>query len=332
MTATSAPDALAQAYQADRGRLWSLCYRMTGSAADADDLVQSTFERALARPPADAARPWGGWLFKVALNLSRDHLRERTRRRYKGPWLPEPVETQTLQENLPAASDALRFEPTDTAGRYELLESVSFAFLVALEALSPTQRAVLILRDVLEYSGAAAADALGLSEANVRVVHHRARNAMAGYDAERMVPRSGLDDDEIRSMAERFVRCMAARDVAGLEALLAEDALALNDGAGRYAAAGVPIEGRGQVARFHAGITKGGAFPDALAWTHLNGLPALILEFDAASLPPRRAPRVAVLPRPSADGRIAAVYMVLAPEKLGRVPTVAQLHARTPRA
>lgn len=332
MSAAAAAQSLEHAYLADRGRLWALCYRMTGSAADADDLVQATFERALARPPADLERSWGGWLFRVALNLARDHLRERKRRGYRGPWLPEPVETSSLLEHLSAPGAVWqepRFEPHDTAGRYELLESVSFAFLVALEALSPTQRAVLILRDVLEYSAAATAEALELGEANVRVVHHRARKAMAGYDATRVPDGASMDDEGVRSLATRFLACMSARDVAGLESLLAADALALNDGAGRYAAAGVPIEGRERVARFHVGITKGGSVPSALAWTHLNGQPALVVEFDAATLGPRRAPRFVFLPRVDGSGRVCAVYMVLAPEKLRRVPAAAQIDARS---
>ena len=144
----------------ERRFLFGLCYRMTGSAADADDLVQETFARALARPPARTDEPWRPWLVRVALNLARDELRRRKRRAYKGPWLPEPVDDAELVEPS--------HEPASTTGRYELLESVSFAFLLALEALTPAQRAVLLLRDVFEYTGAETAEALGLSEANVR--------------------------------------------------------------------------------------------------------------------------------------------------------------------
>jgi RNA polymerase sigma-70 factor (ECF subfamily) len=322
MTVAAGAHTLEHAFEADRGCVWALCYRMTGSAADADDLVQSTFERALERPPKDTSRPWRGWLVRVATNLARDHLRERKRRGYKGPWLPEPVATDALLEQLgEGAADAeaaARYEPTDTAGRYELLESVSFAFLVALEALSPTQRAVLILRDALEYGGAETAEALDMSEANVRVVHHRARKAMAGYDADRLRPAKALDD-AVRSLTERFLACVAARDVDGVAALLAEDALALNDGGGRFAAAGVPVEGREKVARFHVGITKGGATITGVEWVHVNGLPALWMEFDAASLGPKRAPHMLVLPRPGQGGGLSAVFMVLVPEKLGRL-------------
>src|SRR5262245_39676602 len=123
-----------------RPSLWRLCYRMTGSTADAEDLVQETFARALARPARDQARDLKPWLTQIALNLSRDHLRRRKRQAYAGPWLPAPLETEGLAgEAHPEA-------------RYGELESVSSAFLLALEALTPTQRAVLILCDVLGYS------------------------------------------------------------------------------------------------------------------------------------------------------------------------------------
>src|SRR5690242_15981723 len=114
---------------------------MTGSAADADDLVQETFVRALDRGPADRERDLLPWLVQVAMNLSRDHLLWRKRQPYKGPWLPAPIETEGLMQG---ERDVVHPE-----ARYGELESVSLAFLIALEALSATQRAVLILRDVL---------------------------------------------------------------------------------------------------------------------------------------------------------------------------------------
>ena len=124
-------------YERERGSLWGLAYRMTGSANDADDLVQEAFTRAIERPPADPRRPWGPWLATVTLNLSRDQLRERQRRSYTGEWLPSPVPSEVLVER-----DARWGDP---AGRYALRESVGYAFLLALEVLTPSQRAVLIL-------------------------------------------------------------------------------------------------------------------------------------------------------------------------------------------
>src|SRR5262245_37766111 len=119
---------VAREYDAHRSFLWGLSYRLTGSAADADDIVQETFVRALARPPARTDAPWRPWLVRVALNLGRDLLRRRRRRRYEGPWLPSPVETDSAPPSFEPAAEGT------PASRYDLLESLSFAFLLALEA------------------------------------------------------------------------------------------------------------------------------------------------------------------------------------------------------
>jgi RNA polymerase sigma-70 factor (ECF subfamily) len=303
---------VADAFREHRGRLFALCYRMSGSAADAEDLVQSTFERALERPPRDTSRPWGPWLVRVALNLSRDHLRRRRRRSYVGPWLPEPIDTDAWLEELAGESEP-RFEPADTAGRYDLLESVSFAFLVALEALTPTQRAVLLLRDVLEYSSREAAAALDMSEANVRTALHRSRKAMAAYDTAR-APRR-LPDEEARALVGRFMAHMGARDVKALEAMLHEDALHLADGAGKVSTARIPVHGRARVARLHAGLGKGIEFP-RIAFTRLNGQLAILAEYPDGAPKPHLARRFAVLVRSDRDGRLREVYFVASEAKL----------------
>src|SRR5262249_52518309 len=152
--------------------------------------------RALAQPPARTDAPWRPWLVRVALNLSKDELRRRKRRGYKGQWLPEPLDDSDWVE--PA------HEPAGTTGRHQPGESVSFAFLLALEALSPAQRAVLLLRDVFEYTSAEAADALSLSEANARVLLHRARRALADYDKTRFVPDRALREQSLGQLA-RFM-------------------------------------------------------------------------------------------------------------------------------
>jgi RNA polymerase sigma-70 factor (ECF subfamily) len=308
--AALAPADLSRVFAGERRLLLGLCYRMTGSLADAEDIVQETFARALTRPPARAELPWRPWLVRVALTLARDELRRRRRRAYKGPWLPEPLEDEALVE--PA------HEPVATTGRYELVESVSFAFLLALEALTPAQRAVLLLRDVFEYTSAEAAEALDLSEANARVLLHRARRALAEYDRTRFVPDRAARERSAE-LVGRFMSCFARQDVAGMEALLAEDVVTLNDTNGRYPAAGVAVVGRAKVARFHAGIARlrAGWTPRVeLRW--LNGAPAVLIEFDPAPQD-RFAPRFATLGEVDAAGRVRRIYTVLAPEKLARL-------------
>jgi RNA polymerase sigma-70 factor (ECF subfamily) len=303
---------LARVFHEQRRFLFGLCYRMTGSAADADDLVQETFARALASPPARTHEPWRPWLVRVAVNLSRDELRRRKRRAYKGPWLPEPVDDAQLFE--PAHEPA--HEPAATAGRYELIESVSFAFLLALEALTPVQRAVLLLRDVLEYNGAETAEALDLSEANVRVVHHRARAAMAAYDARRRPPNRALAEQTLEVMG-RFMRSFGAHDVAGMEALLAEDVVTLNDTNGRYPAAGVAVVGANKVARFHAGIANLREQLPRIEVRWLNGAPAVIGSYDEP-VTDRFAPAFITLGELDEQGRIRRIFTLINPDKIAR--------------
>ncbi|MDX1649450.1 MAG: sigma-70 family RNA polymerase sigma factor [Myxococcota bacterium] len=312
----SAAAASGPSLEGHRRELFALCYRMTGSAADAEDLEQETVARAVERPPPDTGRPWRPWLVRVATNLARDHLRRRRRRGYAGPWLPEPVETEAL---LPALH-----EPAATAGRYELLESVSFAFLVALEALTPMQRAVLVLCDVLDYAAAEAAEALDSSPGAVRTTLHRARRRMAGYDAARPPPSPEVSD-ATRALLERFVLSMAAGDVAGMESLLAEDAVALNDGGGVYAAARVPVVGAGKVARFHRKLVRRGQPLTHAELRELNGLPALLGAYPEDPARPHLAPRFAVLPVPDRAGRLRMLCTVVAPAKLARLGAIAPL-------
>lgn len=307
---TVARDAeLARVFDENRRFLFGLCYRMTGSAADADDLVQQTFERALQTPPVRSQNPWRPWLVRVAMNLSRDELRRRKRRAYRGPWLPEPIQDDLLVE--PA------HEPASTSGRYELLESVSFAFLLALEALTPVQRAVLLLRDVLEYTGAETARALDLSEGNVRVIHHRARSAMSAYDAGRQPPTRALGERTLEVMG-RFMQALGARDVAGMEALLAGDVVTLTDTNGRYPAAGIAVVGANKVARFHAGIARLRERKPRVEVRWLNSAPAILGYYDEP-IADRFAPAFVTIGELDPAGRVRRIYTVLAPEKIERL-------------
>ncbi len=312
MTVRAAVDS---AFRAHERFLWSLCYRMTGSAADADDLVQDTFARAIARPPGDIASPLRPWLVRVAMNLARDLLRRRRRSVYTGPWLPAPIETGEEGLELPPAH-----EPARTEARYDLMESMTLAFLLALEALSPPQRAVLILRDVLDYSVAETTAALAMSGSNVKTTHHRARRAMEAYDRHRCRPTAELTA-RTRDALVRFLGAVRAQDAAAVEAMLAADVVALTDGGGEFVAARVPLVGAQRVA--HTYIRLAAQRQDS-PLRHdlrlLNGLPAILIE-DAAP-PPRWAPRWIIQVEIGDDDLIRAVHSVLASGKLGAVRPV----------
>jgi RNA polymerase sigma-70 factor, ECF subfamily len=290
-----------------RPLLWGIAYRMTGSAADADDIVQETFARALEHAPTGSLK---AWLAKVATNLARDLLRRRKRRAYDGPWLPEAIDTD--QE---PAEVALRAADTPGA-RYELLESVGYAFLLALEALTPSQRAVLVLRDVFDWSVDETAAALGMSAANVKTTHHRARRAMRDYDAAPARPTPELTEKNRAALAELF-QALASSDHVTLERIVAEEVRALSDGAGEFFAAHKPILGRDRVTRFFIGLVQKRGMPSRLEVRTINGLPALYGE--SAVHEPRDAPRWITRVDLRPDGRVIAVHSVLATPKLRRI-------------
>jgi len=308
VTASTRP-ALDVAFERHRRLLWNLCYRMTGVAADADDLVQETFVRALSRPPADVDADLGSWLTRVAVNLARDHLRARRRRAWPGPWLPAPIETPEA-EGWPA------YEPQSTEGRYDLLESCTFAFLLALEALTPQQRAVLLLREVFDYAVSDTAAALDLRETNVKVTHLRARRRMAAYDRARRPPTRALQDTTRRTL-ERFLDALIRGDGYDVEALLAAGLRALNDSGGEFHAARKPVNGCACVGRFLRRLRELAGESPRVDIRLVNGLPALVVEFG-----PRKAgyPPHAVIHRDvDAEGQVHGVFSVLATRKLRAV-------------
>ncbi len=271
-----------------RPLIWGLAYRITGSAQDADEISQEALVRAIEHQPAEP-RPW---LYKVAANLARDQLRRRRRTPYRGPWLPEPI------------------ADVETAiARHEV---ASMALLIAMERLPPTQRAVLVLRDVMELDTAETAAMLGMTEANVRVSHHRARRTLGQVPA----PQPG----ETGALLTALLTAIAAGDVEQICSLLAEDSVSLADADGRVSAQGVPVRGPQRIARLLLGLAT--PLPgDRFVFISVNGLPALQAERPGAS---GRAPRqwvFQVLPAP--DGRIGQLLSFLHPDKLGHIPTLA---------
>jgi RNA polymerase sigma-70 factor (ECF subfamily) len=308
---------VAEAFRANERHVWGLCYRMTGSAADADDLVQETFTRALARPPANRDDPWRPWLVRVALNLAHDALRRRRRRRYVGPWLPSPVETDDDEppayEPVVVGSDG---RPLTTEGRYDLMESVSFAFLLALETLTPRQRAVLLLRDVFDYSVEDTAVAIDMSPSNVKTTHHRARRAMATYDRSRF-PHTATRTDETRAMLARFLTALRDDEPRTVEALLTADVRALSDGAGEFHAARVPVVGLKKVAHFFRKLTRLNVASATTRVALLNGQPAFVVDLE--NPPKGTPPRFATLLDLDATGKVRRIYSVLATRKLTAV-------------
>jgi RNA polymerase sigma-70 factor, ECF subfamily len=300
----NAPGALAHAFATHRRLLFGIAYRMLGSARDADDVVQETFVRVLKSPP-DVGGELRPLLVTIAMNVARDLLRRRRAEGYPGAWLPAPFEAETEAE--------LELEPSVEA-RYSLVESASIAFLLALEALSPTARAVTLLRDVFDYSVAETAAALGIGEGNVKTTHHRARATLARYDA----TRAPLDEAHVarsRVALEAFLVALAAGDVPAIEALLAKDVVAVADAAGEFHSAKTMV-GAARVALVYAGIARKSPPPIRFTLRTLNGLPTLVAERDPRDLTTGVAPRFTLSCDVDASGKIVRIHTILATAKL----------------
>jgi RNA polymerase sigma-70 factor, ECF subfamily len=285
----------------------ALAYRMTGSVADAEEIAQETFSRALDPPPGTVLER--NWLLAVAANLARDRLRRRKRAAYLGPWLPAAMEA----EADPEAADPER--------RYGLRESASFAFLLALEPLTSRQRAVLLLRDVFDLSVEETAATLRMGAGAVRVMHHRARAALAAYDEQRSLgtrERLGL----VRGALERLAAAVASGDPARVETVLAEQATLHADGAGRFGAVRRIIRGAKPISRVALfGDQRLSAYRAGLSLReNVNGAPAFLVE---ARPPPGVdvAPHVVLTCDVDAAGRITVLYVLAAPEKVSRLLT-----------
>lgn len=278
-------------FEDQRPRMFGLAYRMLGSAVEAEDVVQDAFLRWNRTDLAEIAHP-SAWLAKVVTNLCLNQLASARARReqYVGPWLPEPVST---------AEGALG--PDDTA---EQRESVSMALLVLLERLTPTERAVFVLREAFAYSHSEVAEILAISVANSRQLHRRALQRFG--DAP---PRFRPAFDEQQRLIERFLAAAHDGELAALEQLLADDVASYGDGGGKATAARHPVVGRQRVARLVRGFVDKFAPHTRTELTEVNGAVGL-LGWDGDTL-------LGVIVFETADGKVTALRSVSNPDKLG---------------
>lgn len=271
--------------------LFGIAYRMLGSAADAEDIVQEAYLR-WRDADREAIESPRAYLATIVTRLSLDHLRSARvqRETYTGPWLPEPIVTDP--------------DPAETIA---LADSVSMAFLVLLERLSPLERAAFLLREVFDYSYAEVAAMLDRSETACRQLVHRAKERV---EAGR--PRFDATPAEARALTERFLEATREGDMAGLLELLADDVTVWSDGGGQVVAARNPVYGADKVARFVLGIWRRRRPETEVRLATVNGSPGFV---------------VYVRGRPNTvgslqfqDGRVAGMRFVLNPDKLQRVP------------
>jgi RNA polymerase sigma-70 factor (TIGR02957 family) len=285
--------------------VFGIAYRMLGSVSEAEDAVQEAFLR-LHRATREGQRIESrrAYLATVVTRLCIDYLRSaRVRReRYVGEWLPEP---------LIGAEDA------DPARHAEMADSLSVAFLLLLERLSPEQRAAFLLREVFDYPYAEVARIVGTSEANARQLVSRARKHVE-EGRPRFEPSQELRDE----LATRFLAAMEEGDLAGLENLLAEDVVLHGDGGGKVPALARPVQGRKRVARTLRAWAKAAARVGGVTMRPVvvNGQPGA-MNFDA------HGGLINVLALEVVDGRVQAVSSVVNPEKLGHLGPLADYDA-----
>ncbi|HEY2661333.1 MAG TPA: sigma-70 family RNA polymerase sigma factor [Caulobacteraceae bacterium] len=279
------------AFEAQRPRLTRLAYRMLGSVAEAEDVVQDAWLRWSGGEPEAVDDP-AAWLVRVATRLCLDRLRAARVRReaYRGPWLPEPLIEEIAEDPVERAED------------------VSIAFLLALERLSPLERAVFLLHDVFDADYTAIAKALDRSEASCRQLATRARSHVR--DAR---PRFDVSEETVARLAAAFMDAARRNDLAALSSLLAEDAVLISDGGGKRKAALRPMVGREEILALIKGLSWRGAWPapGRVRLARINGYLGVILEAEDGVM--------TFAFEPSDDGRLGAIYLLRNPDKLGHV-------------
>ena len=279
-------DSATEAFVAHRNLLFTVAYEMLGSAADAEDVLQETWLR-WADVDLGTVRDQRAYLVRITTRQALNRLRTLGRRKesYVGPWLPEPLLTAP-----------------DVAEDVELAESVSMAMLLVLETLTPTERAVFVLREVFDLAYDEIAEAVGKNPATVRQIAHRARAHVAARR-----PHAAVSPAETRDVLEAFHQAIETGNLQRLLAILAPDVVFLGDGGGVVPAALAPVVGADMVTRVLGRI----AAAVSLQPSQVNGYPALIL---------RRGREIdTVIAVRIDDGLISGLYAVRNPEKLSRM-------------
>ena len=285
-----------------RPLLFSIAYRMLGSATDAEDAVQETFLRwhRTSSEGVDIRSP-KGWLTTTVSRVCLDQLTSARAKReqYIGPWLPEPLAGST----------------PDVAETVADFDSLSLAFMVLLESLGPKERAVFLLHDVFGYDFASVGEIVGESDAYCRQLAKRAR----AHVVERR-PRFALDAEHQQLLTTRFLRAADEGDMPALIETLAEDVVVYSDGGGKVNAARKPVIGREKVALFLTKLRRLAPARTTFRVEAINGQPGIVTLVDGAV--------VNVITFDFADFGIRTIYIVVNPDKLRRFAS--SIAARVP--
>jgi RNA polymerase sigma-70 factor (ECF subfamily) len=281
---------LIETFNTHRPLLFGIAYRMLGRVSEAEDMVQDTWLRWQKQDAAEVRSP-KAWLVSAVTRLCIDQMRSarREREQYYGVWLPEPL--------MPTTTDA---EPDAST---ELAESLTMAFMLMLESLGPTERAVFLLREVFSYDYADVGAIVGKSEANCRQIVRRAKAELQA-NAKPPAPPTA----QARQLVEHFIAASATGDVKQVLALLAEEPTVYSDGGGKVKAVGRPIRGLDFVSRFFVGIWPRFMTKMDSRYVNINGSPGLVMSSQGQV---HYAFSFEI-----ADERVRNIYIIANPDKL----------------
>lgn len=281
-------------FESYRPLLFSIAYRMLGSVMEAEDMVQETYLRYQAT--AESVQSIKPFLTTVITRLCLDRLKSAQEKRetYYGPWLPEPLPTHL--------DNAATLDPLNIVTQHE---SISMAFLMLLENLTPIERAVFLLREVFDYGYDEISQIVGKEEAACRQLFHRAKQHLAANR-----PRFKTSKEEHERILLKFMQAVGSGDLDELMDVLAENVTLWSDGGGVVQAARLPIYNRDKVARVLLAIQGREQYGAEIA--EINGWPSVLVRDDAGKL-------VGVMSVDVGDSQIQAVRFVVNPEKLGRL-------------
>ncbi|MDQ1914601.1 RNA polymerase sigma factor SigJ [Paenibacillus sp. GD4] len=278
-------------YKRYKTELFSLAYRMLGSVMDAEDIVQDAFMSYDGLSDVGTIRNERAFLYKIVTNRCLDLLRSSVKKRemYVGPWLPEPLIEKGASDN-------------DPSNRYLRSESISTAYLLLLQQLSATERAVFLLREIFHYSFEEIADIVGKSSANCRQIFHRAKKSIH-FDPDQQ-PSVSIAEDKIKE----FVNSLLQGNTTKLLELVSENVVFYSDGGGKVRAAQLPVVGFEQVLKLHQNLINMHAGKITYSFLMVNGLPGILIRLSEGIQ--------YVYSFAYRDHKIEAIYNVANPEKL----------------
>jgi len=307
LTNSKAPDEHTQAFLQQQNRLRSIAYRILGNLQEAEEIVQEVYIQWHDISCNETVKTPGALLTTLTTRRSLDLLKSAAKQResYRGPWLPTPIVTEWMHSPPSSQSNFTdaRGKAEDPAVQLELSQTLSTAFMLLLERLSPLERAVFVLRQGFDLSYQDIASSVDQSAAYCRQLYQRAQAHIAG-DQERF----DVSPSDHKVFFDQFLEALAKADISAIKDVLAEDAISYSDGGGKAVAALRPIYGRDKVARLLIGLRRKVMSLVSVRFCTINNMPGLIL-YDGEEA-------INAISANVCAGKIQALYMMRNPDKL----------------